>query len=58
MQPEELILTTELVCGTLHFNQGDGVTALKVNENTYKVFVSNGWWAVDRSYFEPSEVGR
>ncbi len=58
MQLEELILTTELVCGDLTFPAGNGVTALKVNETTYKVFVSNGWWAVDRSYFEPNEVSR
>ena len=55
MQPEELILTTELACGQLTFDAGSGVTALKVNETTYKVFVSNGWWSVDKSYFETQQ---
>lgn len=57
MIPEKLTLITQLVCGNLTFNAGENVDALKVNKTTYKVFVSNGWWAVDKSYFEPNNLG-
>ena len=49
---EELELKTKLVCGQLNFHSGEMVTAYKVSEATYKVFLSNGWWAVDEGYFK------
>ena len=53
---EELELKTELVCGEVKYNSGDTVTARKVNETTYMVFLRNGWWAVDEGYFKTERL--
>ena len=53
---EELILKTKLVCDGLVFNPNDMITGIRVEEKTYKIFLSNGWWAVDSKYFYPKEA--
>ena len=53
---EELILKTELTCGKLVFGKGQKITGIRVKEKIYKIFLSNGWWAVDSEYFHPKEI--
>ena len=50
---EELILKKELTCDKLVFSPNDIVSGIRVEENFYKIFLSNGWWAVDSEYFYP-----
>jgi len=53
---EELILKTELICDKLVFNPNDTIMGIRVEEKHYKIFLSNGWWAVDSEYFYPKEA--
>lgn len=45
-------LRKNLQCGKDFYKKGQKIDAIKVNEETYKVFLRNGWWAVDKSFFE------
>ena len=53
----KLTLVKDFAWGQLKFRPGDSVTALKITGSIYKVFLSNGWWPVDESYFETAPTG-
>ncbi len=53
---EELILRTELACGELILGPNDTIMGIRVEEKYYKIFLSNGWWAVNSEYFYPKEA--
>jgi hypothetical protein len=48
---EKAELRRELKVGNLVFQPGSKVDVIRITPETYKVFASNGWWAVSAEYF-------
>jgi len=52
MNLEKVRLVRDIMFDWIVVEKGSELDAIKVNEDTYKVFHATGWWAVPKEYFE------
>jgi len=48
----ELVLVKDIMLDWIIEKRGTPLHAIKVNDDTYKVFHFTGWWAIPKEYFE------